>query len=113
MGLACIRGLAEKFGEKLLGVALDRFQILMDKSTDSGSTVGVCRVLFNIASAASFKLLITISPKIISILGDNLYNESLEIREWTAKIFVTLFQKQPEKSFIDPILDKSILYTLK
>lgn len=35
MGLACMRGLVEKFGEKLVGRALDIFEHLLDMATES------------------------------------------------------------------------------
>jgi len=113
MGLACMRGMVEKFGEKVVNKVLDIFETLLDKSTDSSQTVGICRVLFNMASAASYRLLVNISPKIMSILDENLHSESAEIREWTSKVFTVLFQRQTEKSFIDPVLDKFIFYKLK
>lgn len=46
-------------------------------------------------------------------MDPNLVNESQEIRDWSSKVFMTLFQRQPDKSFIDPILEKSFLYKLK
>lgn len=42
-----------------------------------------------------------------------LCNEQEEIREWGAKVFVTLFQRQPEKAFVEPILRDSIIGKLK
>jgi hypothetical protein len=35
MGLNCMRGLVEKFGEKLINKALDIFEGLLEKATDS------------------------------------------------------------------------------
>lgn len=39
--------------------------------------------------------------------------EQAELREWSSKVFITLFQRQSEKAFVDPVLDKSILQKLK
>ena len=113
MGLACMRGLVEKFGEKLVGRALDIFEHLLDMATESQQTVGICRVMFNMVSASTFRLLTVISPRMIGILEDNLSSESEEIRAWSAKVFITMFQRQPDKSFIEPTLDKVILFKLK
>lgn len=57
MGLACMRGLVEKFGEKLVNQALDIFETKLDTITDNNSTVGICRVMFNMVSASSHRLL--------------------------------------------------------
>ena len=64
------------------------------------------------AGASSHRLLGFISPTIINVIGDNLFAESDEIREWSCKVYSTLFQKQPEKKFIMPILRDSVLYVL-
>ena len=36
-----------------------------------------------------------------------------DIRNWSANVFITMFQRQPDKNFIDPTMDKCILYKLK
>jgi hypothetical protein len=58
MGLSCMRGLVEKFGEKLVNEALDIFEEILESATQRTETVGVCRALMNMASAASHRLLI-------------------------------------------------------
>jgi hypothetical protein len=40
-------------------------------------------------------------------------NESAEIRDWSAKVLTVLFQRQPEKTFIDPVLNRAILQRMK
>lgn len=65
------------------------------------------------AGAASHRILQIISPKLVTILDPYLSAESEELREWSSKVFITLFQRQSEKTFVDPILDKSILIKLK
>ena len=113
MGLATIRGIVEKMGEKLVGRAIEIFETELNKAVNKNQTVGVCRALFNMASSAPHRLLITISPKLVSILSPYLSAELQELREWSAKVFITLFQRQTEKTFVDPILDNSILIRLK
>ena len=49
MGLACMRGVVEKFGEKLIGQAIDIFESLIETSSSQKSTVGVIRVMYNMA----------------------------------------------------------------
>ena len=113
MGLSCMRGLVEKFGEKLVNRALDIFENLLDTATESNQTVGICRVMFNMVSASTHRLLQQISQRMISIMENNLASEVDLIRGWSTKVFITLFQRQPDKNFIDPTLDKCILYKLK
>ena len=43
----------------------------------------------------------------------NLSSENDEVREWSTRVFIVLFQRQNDKAFIDPILDKSILHRLR
>lgn len=57
MGLSCMRGLVEKFGEKIVNRALDIFEEKLNKVTDNTHTIGICRVMFNMVSAAPHRLL--------------------------------------------------------
>jgi hypothetical protein len=43
------------------------------------------------AGSASYRLLQVISPKLVSILDPYLSAESEELREWSSKVFITLF----------------------
>lgn len=94
MGLGCMRGLVEKFGEKLVNEALDIFENLLDSATDLSQTVGVCRVLCNMAQVASHRLLIQISPRLLGIMDNNLASDSAEIRDYSTEVFVILFRRQ-------------------
>jgi hypothetical protein len=49
MGLACMRGMVEKFGEKLINQAIDIFEQLIEQSNSKESTTGVIKVMFNMA----------------------------------------------------------------
>ena len=69
--------------------------------------------MFNMAQAATYRLLTQISPRIVSIIDPNLSSDQQEIQEWSSRVLITLFQRQPEKQFIDPILEKSIMHKLK
>lgn len=109
MGLSCIRGIVEKMGEKLVIRAIEIFENLLEKVTEKTQSVGICKVIFNMAGAASHRLLQIISPKLVQIMDPYLSAESEELREWSSRVFIVLFQRQPEKAFVDPILEKSIL----
>jgi len=52
-----MRGLVEKFGEKLVNRALDIFERFLDTATESNQTIGICKVMYNMVSASSFRLL--------------------------------------------------------
>lgn len=112
MGLACMRGMVEKFGEKLINQAIDIFEQLIEQSTNQQSTVGVIRVMFNMAQAATYRILTHISPRIVVIVENHLSSEQEEIQEVSAQVLITLFQRQPDKTFIDPILEKSFMHKL-
>lgn len=113
MGLACMRSLVEKFGEKLVTKALDIFERLLDTVTESSQTVGICQVMYHMVSAAAHRLLATISPRIISIMEGYLSSTDEKVRDWATKVFVTMFQRQPDKAFIDQNLERCILYKLR
>ena len=40
-------------------------------------------------------------------------NEVTEIREWSAKVFITMFSRQTDKNFIEPTLNRVIFFKLK
>lgn len=63
-------------GEKLVGRAIEIFEIEMNKAVNKTQTVGVCRVLFNMASSAPHRILTVISPRLVSILDPYLSAES-------------------------------------
>ena len=89
--MSCIRGIVEKMGEKLVLRAIEIFESLLEKATDKTQSVGICRVMFNMAGSASYRLLQIISPKLVSIMDPYLSAESEELREWSSKVLITLF----------------------
>jgi hypothetical protein len=92
MGLSCIRGIVEKMGEKLVINSIEIFEELLNQSSQEASKlVGICRVMFNMAQAASFRLLQTISPRIVAIIDPYMSHESNEIRDYSSKVFTLLF----------------------
>jgi hypothetical protein len=67
MGLSCMRGLVEKFGEKLVNQALDILENYLLTAADT-QAVGICKTMLNMAEAASMKLLPTIKERLIYIV---------------------------------------------
>ena len=57
MGLNCMRGLVEKFGEKIVNQALDIIEIYLEKATELKQTIGITKVIYNMTQAAPIKLL--------------------------------------------------------
>lgn len=57
MGLGCIRGIVEKMGEALVLSCIEIFETLLEQATDITQLVGLCRVIYNMASGASHRLL--------------------------------------------------------
>lgn len=108
-----MRGLVEKFGEKLVNRALDIFEQKLDQGTEDDQCVGVCKVMYNMASASSHRLLVTISPRIISIMEMHLASEVDIIREWTVQVFTTMLKRVPDKNYTEPLLKRIILDRLR
>lgn len=69
--------------------------------------------MFNMAQAATYRILTSISPRIVTIIDPHLSSEQEEIQEVSSQVLITLFQRQPDKTFIDPILEKSFMHKLK
>jgi hypothetical protein len=69
--------------------------------------------MFNMAQAATYRILTHISPRIVVIVENHLSSNQEEIQEVSAQVLITLFQRQPDKTFIDPILEKSFMHKLK
>jgi len=111
--LSCMRGMVEKFGEKLINQAIDIFEQLIEQNKQDDKTIGIIRVMFNMAQAATYRILTHIAPRIIHIVDATLTAEHTDIREESAQVMITLFQRQPDKAFIEPILEKSFMLKLK
>lgn len=113
MGLSCIKGIVEKMGEKVVLRVIDIFEGLLAKATEQKQSHGVVRLLYSIAGSAHHRMLQIISPKLVEILDPYLSADVDELRTVSSKVFITLFQRQTEKTFVDPILNTSILVKLK
>lgn len=84
MGLACMRGLVIRFGERIVNESLDIFESYLEKSTDQKQTSGITRVILNITQAASVRLLSAIKARIISIADPFLLTDDNNVRDLAA-----------------------------
>lgn len=113
MGLSCIKGIVEKMGDKVVLRVIEIFEGLLSQATEKKQSLGVCRLLFSMATGAHHRLLQVIAPKLIEILDPYLSAENEELRTLTSKVFITLFQRQTDKGFVDPILNNSFLVKMR
>ena len=105
MGLNCLRGLCEKFGEKIVNESIDIFELYLEKATDTPQVIGISKALFNMVEAAPIKILQDIRTRIIGIIDMNSYHENEEVRSLGARIYTTIFEKLYDIPFITHILD--------
>ena len=80
MGLHCMRGLVEKFGEKLVNPALETLCIYLEKASENNQIVGISKLLMHMATAGSYRLLMEVRSKFIEICDPLLVHEVEEIR---------------------------------
>lgn len=86
-----MRGVVEKFGDKIVHESLDIFESYLERATDEAHTIGISKALYNMTYAAPNKLLTDIRARIISITDPNLYHENEIVRDLAAKVFITIF----------------------
>jgi signal transduction protein with GAF and PtsI domain len=67
MGLGCMRGLVEKFGERIVNESLDILEAYLEQTRDASKTTGISRVILNMAEAASHRILYSIKQRLIAI----------------------------------------------
>jgi hypothetical protein len=107
-----MRGIVEKFGEKIVGETLEILEIYLESATETIQVIGISKALYNMAYAAPIKLLTEMRGRYVSIMDPNLSHESEEVRVLAAQIFITIFQKTYEPSYIVSTIDKSFLKKL-
>jgi hypothetical protein len=112
MGLACMRGLVEKFGERIVNESLDIFESYLEQATDLQQTSGISRVILNMAGAASHRLLLQIKQRLTAIADPFLVNEDDQIRELSAKVFTTICKRLGDSAYTQGILDVQFLQRL-
>lgn len=52
MGLNCLRGLVEKFGEQIVNKSIDIFEVYLERATETAQVIGISKALFNMVEAA-------------------------------------------------------------
>jgi len=112
MGLACLRGLVEKFGERIVNESLDIFEGYLEEATDLNQTSGINRVILNMAGAASHRLLLQIKGRLTAIADPFLVADNKEIRELAAKVFLTVFKRLGDPAYTQSMLDATFLAKL-
>ena len=113
MGLACMRGLVARFGERIVNESLDIFENYLSTATDVKQTSGVCRVILNITLAASHRLLHTIRGRLVAISDPFLIFEDSAVRELAAEVFITLLKRMNEPSYSESTLESCFLAKLE
>ena len=93
MGLSCMRGLVEKFGERIVNQSLDIFESYLEQSSDLHQTSGINRVILNMSKAASHRLLHQIKPRLVAFADPFLISDDDKIRELSAKVFLTIWRR--------------------
>jgi len=112
MGLACMRGLVEKFGERIVNESLDIFESYLEQATDLQQTSGISRVILNMAAAASHRLLLQIKQRLTAIADPFLVSDDDQIRELSAQVFTTICKRLGDSGYTQSTIDVSILQKL-
>lgn len=112
MGLACMRGLVEKFGERIVNESLDIFETYLAEATDLSQTAGIGRVILNMSKAASHRLLHMIKNRLTTIIDPFLVSEDKVIRELSASVYLTIFKRLGAAEYFASTLDSAFLQKL-
>jgi hypothetical protein len=112
MGLACMRGLVEKFGERIVNESLDIFEKYLEESTDLTKTSGINRVILNMAGAASHRLLMTIKTRLTNISEPFLVTDDDKNRELSTKVYLTIFKRLGDPVYTQAMLDTHFVQKL-
>jgi hypothetical protein len=86
MGLNCMRGITEKFGEKFVGETLDILESYMERATSIDQNIAVTKAIYNMVAAAPIKLITDLRLRFLTVVDGNITSENEEIRSFTAKI---------------------------
>jgi hypothetical protein len=112
MGLACMRGLVEKFGERIVNQSLDIFEGYLEQAQDANQTAGINRVILNMARAASYRILQQIKNRLTTIADPFLVHDDDGVRELAADVFLTIFKRLGDPGYTQNTLDVSFLQKL-
>lgn len=107
-----MRGLVEKFGEKIVSEAIDILESYLERATDNSQIIGISKALLNMAAAAPTKLLTDMKMRYINIMDPYLANEAEEVRHNAVLVYITVFQRAFEAAFVAQNLKWSFLNKL-
>ena len=80
-GLNCMRGIVEKFGEKVVTETIEILENFMERATQVSQTVGISKAVYNMVYAAPTKLLTDLRQRFLTMMDSNLHHENEEIRK--------------------------------
>jgi len=86
MGLNCMRGIVEKFGEKFVSETIDILESYMERATSIDQTIAVTKAIYNMVAAAPIKLITDLRLRFLQVIDQNITSENEQIRSLTAKI---------------------------
>lgn len=112
MGLNCVRGIVEKFGEKIVSETLDIQESYFERATNTGQLMGLCKSIYNMVYAAPMKILNDLRGRFLQIMDPYLSDREQSIRELAGAVFVMIFSKTYEPVFITHNIEKSFLKKL-
>jgi hypothetical protein len=112
MGLNCLRGICEKFGDKFVGEIIDILEGYMDHATSMQQTIAVTKSYYNMAFASPIRLITDLRLRFLAVIDVNIASENEEIRSLTAKIICIVLQKTFEPIFMTQTLEKHFLKKL-
>jgi hypothetical protein len=112
MGLNCLRGICEKFGEKFVNEIIDILESYMERATSLKQSISVTKAIYNMVYASPIKLLTDVRVRFLTVVDGNISHENEEMRSITAKIFNTTLQKTFEPNFMTQTLEKQFLKKL-
>lgn len=79
-----MRGIAEKFGDKIVNECLDILDVYLERATETKEILVVSKTILNMVESAPNKLLTDLRNRFIAIVDSNLSHENQEIRNMSA-----------------------------
>ena len=76
MGLNCLRGIVEKFGEKFVAEVIDILESYQERATSQQETLAVSKSLYNMAFAAPIKLITDLRLRFLTVIDVNFASET-------------------------------------
>ncbi len=86
-----MRGIVEKFGEKVVIETLDILESYMERASQVTQIVAISKALYNMSYAAPTKLLTELRSRFLTMTDSNLHHEAEEIRKLSSQVYMTVF----------------------